>query len=294
MKNKRKMTGPNALYTIIISCRVYFRPMNKRNKSWRWSQVLALFVLTAAVFTMAAPFRGGGGMVKMQSAAMVPLLTTNSLAHGASFQARSLAQSVGCSGESLFRSAPRVKHVVRREILIRKVVSAEPVNFHAPRTGWTHLSQQVRAGLDRLAEGAETRTLELRSTGTLRGDMVDLARRANVLGGADQMSQLGAAILVGNGRGADDGAVQLSGRDQMAGPLVLYLVGDFNQVGVTRSQWEALDEVLDYLRMKWGEVKVSVRPHAGGAAGTRWGLGTQFPTEQFLRALQPPGPTPAG
>lgn len=272
--------------------------MNKRNKSWRWSQVLALLVLTAAVFTMAAPFRGGVGMVKMQSASMVPLFTANSLAHGASFQARSLAQRVGCSGESLFRSAPRVKHVVRREIVIRKGVSSEPVNFHAQRTGWKHLSQQVRAGLDRLAASVREKScpkaVELRSTGTLRGDMADLARRAKVLGGGvGQNNPLEAVLLIGNGRGAADGAVQFNERDQMEGPLALYLVGDFNQMGVTRSQWEALDEVLDYLRMKWGDVKVSVRPHSGGIAGGRWGLGTQFPTEQLLQALKPPGPAPA-
>jgi hypothetical protein len=38
-----------------------------------------------------------------------------------------------------------------------------------------------------------------------------------------------------------------------AGPLALYLVGDFNEVGVTRAQWAALDEVMDYLAMKWGK-----------------------------------------
>jgi len=269
--------------------------MNKRNRSWRWSQVLALFVLAAAVLTMTAPFRGGGGMVKMQSASVVPLLTTTSLAHGASFQARSLAPRVGFSREPLFRSAPEVKQLVRREIVVRKVVSVGPLDFHAQRTGWKHLTKEVRAGLDRLALAAGVRALELRSTGTLRGDMADLARRVKVLGGGDKKwEQLGAAILVGNGRGAADGNVQVGKCEgSVEGPLALYLVGDFNQMGVTRLQWEALDEVIDYLEIKWGAVRVSVRPHVEGAVGARWGLGTLFPTEQFLQAMVPPRKAPA-
>jgi hypothetical protein len=270
--------------------------MNKPNRSWRVSQALALFVLVAAVLIMAAPFRGGGGLVRMQSASVMPLFATASLAHGSSFQARSLSDRVGCSGESLFRSAPTVKLVKRREIVVRKVVSPIPVDFHAPRQEWEHLSQGVRRELDRLAMAAEVKAVEIRATGTRAGDLDDLVRRAKVLGGTGEVNHLGQAMVVGRGEGAGDGEVQVGkGEVSGAGPLALYLVGDFNEVGVTRAQWAALDEVMDYLAMKWGKVAVSVRPSTLG--GGRLGLGALFPTERFLRALMPPLPplnAPAG
>ena len=267
--------------------------MNKPNRSWRSSQVLALFVLVAAVLIMAAPFRGGGGLVRMQSASVMPLFASASLAHGSSFQARSLSDRVGCSGESLFRSAPTVKLVKRREILVRKVVSAIPVDFHAPRQEWGHLTEGVRRELDRLAMSAGVKAVEIRSTGTKSGDVEDLVRRAKVLGGKGEVDHLAQAMVLGRGEGADDGEVQVGkGEVAGAGPLALYLVGDFNEVGVTRAQWEALDEVMDYLAMKWGRVAVSVRPSTLG--GGRMGLGPLFPTERFLRALVPPMNAPAG
>lgn len=267
--------------------------MNERNRSWRASQALALFVLVAAVLIMAAPFRGGGGLVRMQSASVVPLFASAALAHGSSFQARSLCDPVGCSGESLFRSAPTVKLVKRREILVRKVVSAIPVDFHAPRKEWVHLSKEVRGELDRLAATAEVKAVEIRSTGTTSGDVEHLVRRAKVLGGEGDLDLLGRALVVGRGDGADDGEVQVGkGEAAGTGPLALYLVGDFNEVGVTRAQWEAMDEVMDYLAMKWGKVAVTVRPSTLG--GGRLGLGPLFPTERFLRALVSPVNAPAG
>jgi hypothetical protein len=263
--------------------------MNKTNRSWRWSQVLAMFVLVAAVLFMSAPFRGGGGLVKMQSASVVPLFASASLAHGSSFQALSLSESVASSGSSLFRSAPVVKLVKRREILVRKVVSEIPVDFHAPRKGWTHLSKEVRGQLDRLATADGVKAVEIRATGTTEGDLEDLVRRAKVLGAAADMEQLDGAIVLGR----DEGEVQVgAGEAVRKGPLVLYLEGDFNQDGVTPAQWQSMDEVFDYLAVKWGKVAVSVRPTSMDTG--RMGLGALFPTERFLRALVPPMDVPAG
>jgi hypothetical protein len=182
-----------------------------------------------------------------------------------------------------------VKQVIRREILVRKVVSPAPLDFQVPRAGWTHLTKSVREGLDRLAEGSEVRALEIRSTGTLRGNMDGLKRRAKVLGATGEMESVGRAVVVGNGREAADGEVEV-GREGGSGkgPLVLYLVGDFNQEVVSPRQWQALDEVLDYLELKWGRVRVSVRPLTESTAVSRMGLGALFPTEHFLKALAPP------
>jgi hypothetical protein len=269
--------------------------MNKTNRSWRWSQAVALFVLVSAVCIMSAPFRGGGGLVRMQSASMVPLLATASLAHGSSFQARSLAERVGCSGESLFRSAPAVKLVKRREILVRKVVSAIPVDFHSPRKEWVHLTRSVRGELDRLAARADVKAVEIRATGTMRGGLEDLARRAKVLGASDECAKLGQTLVVGRGEGSADGEIEAGPEGSFCeGPIALYLVGDFDEGGVTRAQWEALDEVMDYLAMRWGRVGVSVRPRVAGGASSLGGLGALFPTEKFLRALVPPRNAPAG
>ncbi len=286
--------------------------MNKHRKScWSLSQCLAAGVLAAAVLVMTAPFRGGEQATRMRTAAVLPILSTASIAHGASFQAFGSAERVRCSEESQFRSAVAAKRMQRREIVVRKSAGPSAESFQAPRTEWRHLTRAARVELDRLATVWQGGTVEIRGTGMRRGGLAELERLSRTLlpGG------LGAnAVLIGNGQGAADGAVQvkveaatepvaLHGVGRAAGSpgatepvaprgaeLPLYLAGNFHQHAPTQAQWEALDEVLDYLEMKTGRLAVRVQGAAdAGEDAAHAGPGPLFPAESLLHALVRPG-----
>jgi len=260
--------------------------MKQRQTCWRSSQLLAVICFAAAVLVMAAPFRGGGSMTRVQSASVLPLLSTASLVHGASFQARSGRERVECSESAMFRSAVEAKRIQRREIVVRKSVAKETLRFDEPRVGWKHLTKAARADLDRVVAGLSVPAVEIRSTGVVKGDWKSLERVKGVLGGQGAMPAMTNAVVVGNGDGAGDGELEVAVGE---GPLALYLVGDFFQRAPTAAQWEALDEVLDYLTLKWGKVRVGLQNRAVGSEPGSAGLGPYFPTERFLNAISRPG-----
>jgi hypothetical protein len=256
--------------------------MKNRQHPLRFSQILSLALFAGAVLVMVAPFRGDGGLTRTSQASMLPILSTASLAHGASFQARDSAERVWSSEGSQFRSAAVAKRLLapRREIVVRKVVAAVPTGWGQPRTEWKHLNKAGRTQLDAVAAAGE-REVWVQGTGTLRGDLPTLMRMTKSLGlGRSGVERVAGRLVVGNGSGAADGAVTAAaGGPDDAGPLVIYLVGDFHRQPATGAQWEALDEVLDYLEMKWGRVRVSL---PGAASGD---LGPLFPLDRFWQAL---------
>ncbi len=261
--------------------------MNKRRISWGFSQFLAALVVAAAVLLMMAPFRGGSTLTQMRTASVLPVLSTASIAHGASFQAFHSAERVRVSEAPLFRSAISAKSLQRREIIVRKSAGPLPEQFQAPRTQWRHLDPATRARLDRLAADWQGDTVELRATGLRRGGLAELERLSRAL----LASGLGSgALVIGNGAGSRDGAVQVrAGAPASVESLTLYLAGDFYWQAPTSAQWEALDEVLDYLELKGGKLKLTV-PGAGEGDFTRSGPGPLFPVAALWRAMQPPEP----
>jgi hypothetical protein len=83
---------------------------------------------------------------------------------------------------------------------------------------------------------------------------------------------------------------RVAGKPGEGKTLAIYLVGDFFRSPPTRAQWEALDEVMDYLALKWGRVQVAVSQVGGEGGSPRQALGPWFPVEAFFRALSgPPG-----
>ena len=75
------------------------------------------------------------------------------------------------------------------------------------------------------------------------------------------------------------------GADQF-GVIEVALVGDFESRGPTPSQLEALDELLDYLRMKTGVLRVDVHGGVESPAGhTGSCLGPGFPARQLIEEL---------
>lgn len=256
--------------------------MKNRTQPLRLSQILSVTLFALAVVIMVAPFRSDNTLTRMKGASMLPILSTASLAHGVSFQARGSVERVWTSEGSQFRSPLVAKNqlVPRREIVVRKVAGAVPEGWGEPRTMWKHLSKQGRQLLDGVA-ALGGREVQVRDTGTLAGDVVAVERMRVALG-LSKRGDGGAAVnlVLGNGQGATDGSINgnlVSAGE--GGAVVVYMVADFHRQPATSAQWEALDEVLDYLEMKWGRVKVSLPGTEGG------GLGPLFPVERFWRAL---------
>lgn len=252
--------------------------MKNRQQPLRLSQILSLVLFALAVLIMVAPFRSDQSLTRMKGASMLPILSTASLAHGVSFQARGSVDRVWTSEGSQFRSPIGAKNqaVSRREIVVRKVVTAMPEGWGEPRVEWRHLSKSARLMLDEFAAMGE-REVQVRTTGTLGGDLAAVSRMRLSLGlGEAAVGQ----VVLGNGVGSKNGSISGS---QLAtsgsGPLVVYLVGDFYRQPASSAQWEALDEVLDYLELKWGRVIVTL-PEA-----TAGNLGPLFPVDRFWSAL---------
>ncbi len=258
--------------------------MKNRPRTFRLSQILSLALFAGAVLIMVAPFRGDSTLTRTTTAGVLPILSTASLAHGLSFQARTSVERVWTSDGSQFRSAVAAKHqrVLRREIVVRKVAVALPKGWEAPRTEWKHLSRETRRQLDEVARHGP-REVQVRSTSTLEGNLAMLERMKSGLGWADPEQVEGELrLVVGNGKGAVDGSIEMRPEVVVGrGPLSLHLVGDFYRQTATAAQWAALDEVLDYLELKWGRVRVSLSRGEDGATT----IGPLFPEVSFRLAL---------
>ena len=256
--------------------------MNHRRISWGFSQFLAALVVVAAVLLMMAPFRGAGNLTRLRTAGVLPVLSTASIAHGASFQAFHTRDRVAVSEAALFRSAISAKGLQRREIVVRKSAGPTAEMFQAPRQEWRHLDRGLRARLDELAANWKGDSIELRATGLRRGGLAEMERLTRTL---VPVGMPQGTLVIGNGAGCRDGEVQVrSGAPPSEGPLKLYLAGDFHWQAPTRAQWEALDEVLDYLELKCGQLHLRLQGHQDETA-TGAGLGPLFPAESLLRAL---------
>jgi hypothetical protein len=103
-------------------------------------------------------------------------------------------------------------------------------------------------------------------------------------------------FVIANGQGEKDGHITVAERwckgltagdlmDQelREGSVSICLLGDFQQSAPTTAQLEALDELVDYLRVKIGPLKVTT--HTALSKGGAKCMGDKFPEEQVLEAL---------
>jgi hypothetical protein len=247
----------------------------------RFSQALAWLCLGLAALVLTAPFRGGDTGALRPASAM-PLMALGTLAERGSFHRLHEEERLTSSSGSLFRLGPLLGGWMegRREILVRKPAAGLPAGLDAPRTGWERLDKSTRAMLDAACGPAVDFGLLLRASTTLRGDAAELTRVRQRLGAGPA----GAAVelVIGNGRGLGDGVVQVIEPPPgaiPAGPVLVTLVGDFHQRPATQAQWEALDEVMDFLTIKWGgpRLRLADSREEGG------GPGPYFPGDQLLR-----------
>ena len=146
------------------------------------------------------------------------------------------------------------------------VVAAPQHDFSRLADHWLHLDRPAREAIDRLtsddsADGWASLSVDL--TGFMAGDVTTLGRHEkNALPDA---SIEACHFLIGNGNGAADGAIQPTIHWNQARlfsdrAIRIRLIGDPTHAPPTRRQWQALDELVDYLRARTGHLPLTASP----------------------------------
>jgi len=168
-------------------------------------------------------------------------------------------------------------------------------DFTAPRTAWQHLRAEDRERIDAGLEAGdgEFTWVMLHSSGTSEGSVVELDfHHRRVL---DIDDGLAYHLVIGNGRGMGDGEIGfaqrwddglpgavLGDRDKERGAISICLIGDFRYQEPSLGQLEALDEILDYLVGKFGDLRVGLRSEV--EPGRRDSPGGRFPVAALRMA----------
>jgi hypothetical protein len=224
------------------------------------------------------------------AASMVPLLAAGHLGSTEAFQRRQAAhvEIPLVRAPSLLAAAPAAASSSARQ---RKAL---PVDFSQPRVQWQQLGKEQRSQLDAgLARPAHWERVVLHGSRAGVGGGLLLERYHTQVLGID--TGLAHHFVIGNGHGAADGAISVSDRWQAGltpadmaepelrvGSISICLVGDFHHSEPTAAQLAALDELLDYLRIKLGALPVTTHRELTGSSC----LGPCFPEQELLEALQ--------
>lgn len=253
-------------------------------------QAIAAASVAAVVLVMLAPLRPGaplhgGG----REASAIPLLAADGLADSRAFHRLEFEPRVGAGLTPEFR-APLDGVSGRRpmrSVTVRKKVLALPGEITAPRKAWAYLSRTMR---DQIDAGAVSRggssCIVLHGSGGMAapslGAMSRMHRR--ILGLGDGVAY--DFIVAGDG----DGAGIMTGdrwREGTSadGEVRICVRGDFQTSGPGPAQLAALDELIDYLRVAIGHLRVTT--HAREAGRTVGCMGEAFPEAAVLEALNP-------
>lgn len=264
----------------------------------RWAGQLAvgavpgiLIVVTLMHMAAQTPRPGLSGT----AASIIPLLSTSGMADTPAFhRVTSAAPGQVLTGVQ-FR-APREDAPVsaQRVLTVTKRTTPLRVNFKAPRQEWKHLRATTRSDIDQgLNASKQWQRVVLHGTGSNQGTSRLLQRyHTDVQGVPEGMAW---HFIIGNGHGTHDGSIEAtdgwkrgipaaSGRDPGTRytSISVCLAGDFQAYGPTEAQLEALNELMDYLGIKLGDI------HLGGHEDARGGmascLGAKFPLEEIKSA----------
>ncbi|MEM6912184.1 MAG: hypothetical protein AAF555_11470 [Verrucomicrobiota bacterium] len=173
-----------------------------------------------------------------------------------------------------------------------KPASAEEFVFGEARTEWRWLTEETRSAIAlHSPKAASWKAMRVHSTGTLVGDLEALEDYQVRVRGLEE--GLAWHFLIGNGQGLSLGEIFIgprwkkqlaSGSAGAAEAISICLVGDFNRTTVPRSQLEALDELLEFLRARLGVIPVDI--HLEG--GRRPSPGERFPAAALRAAYGTP------
>lgn len=264
----------------------------------RWSAQILVgalpgLLILIAVMRMASHGHPSGAHAG-QVASLIPLLSASAIADTPAFHRLDVAKSQDLGAEVQFRlpraEAPAMLSKVRAT---PAPSSSEQVDFDAPRTHWQHLTSSVRSDIDEgLTRAPQWERVVLHGTGNATGSTRRLKRYLNDVRGVPE--GLAWHFVIGNGEGSADGLIEATDGWKRALPaasggdpglrytsISVCLAGDFHERPPTKAQLEALDELLDYISVKLGNIPVAT--HAD-ARGERAGcLGEMFPANLMCK-----------
>ncbi|MDB6075123.1 MAG: N-acetylmuramoyl-L-alanine amidase [Verrucomicrobiaceae bacterium] len=214
-------------------------------------------------------------------ASIIPLLSASGLTDSSAFHRLKFEPSAAATHTPQFR-VPDINKVPMKNAVVSPTAAAA-VNFSAPRTAWKHLSPAVRAQVDAsLAQHRDWQRIVLHGSGSSHGNAKLMDRYDVSVRGMEQGSNY--HFIIGNGAGAQDGLIETSRRWAQAGDasscVSVCLVGDFNEQAPSNAQMEAVDELMDYLSIKLGQMELS--PHSAAKGSVSSCLGTKFPCVETL------------
>ena len=173
------------------------------------------------------------------------------------------------------------------------ITSTAEYDFAAPRVAWHHLTPEQRTAIESgLKAGQKPSIAVLHSSGSTSASASALDdNHRRVRGLSDGMAY---HFVIGNGSGIPDGTLLVGKRWTQGQPaeamtdarlaqdaVAICLIGEFNRDYPTRSQLEALDELLDFLETKIGPRPVRLHREVENSA--RNCPGENFPVKA-LRA----------
>lgn len=264
----------------------------------RWAGQLAvgavpglLIVITLMNMAARTPSPGASGT----AASIIPLLSTSGMADTRAFHRVNTAPHAAIMPSVQFRQPRNAAPTLASRVLtVTKRTSPLRVNFKAPRQEWKHLTAAARSDIDQgLAASKQWQRVVLHGTGTSRGNARLLQRYHHDVQGVPE--GMAWHFIIGNGHGAGDGSVEAtegwkrgipaaSGRDPGTRytSISVCLAGDFQAQGPTEAQLEALKELMDYLGIKLGDIRLDGHEDAHGGMATC--LGEKFPLHE-IRAV---------
>lgn len=229
------------------------------------------------------------------AASIIPLLSTSGMADTPAFH-RVTSAGPGAVQDGVQFRAPREQAPARTQRVLTVIKRTTPlrVNLKAPRQEWKHLTADVRGDIVRgLNASKQWQRVILHGTGSNLGTPRLLQRyHADVQGVPEGRAW---HFIIGNGHGTADGRIEAtegwkrgvpaaSGRDPGTRytSISVCLAGDFQAHGPTVAQLEALKELMDYLGIKLGDIRLGGHEDArGDMAGC---LGLKFPLAEIQEA----------
>ena len=257
-------------------------------RSFTFLQGLAAASVAAVVIVMLAPLRPGSPLeAGRREASMIPLLAANGLADSGAFHRLRFQPALCASEEPQFIQSTSEQTGDRRlrVVTVRKKVLPLEVDLHAPRVEWKHLSTGVRNEIDLGSErGREIHAVVLHgSGGVIASNSRGLSRLHRwILGSA---SGVGYDFVIGDA--ANPSSIRSGDRWRQSSDdddaLRICISGDFETVGPSPGQLEALNELIDYLKIRLGHLRVTTQAQEAGRPVSCMGQG--FPESAILEAL---------
>lgn len=214
-------------------------------------------------------------------ASIIPLLSASGVSESANFHRLHELQDIAASEEVQFRHST---HLHQALPVVTAAAVAEPpldYDFDTPRTGWMELDQKDRAALDALlSTSAKDASVELLLHGTRETDASSrlLGRYLSEVRNAAPGS---CDVLV------SDKSIEILPSATAEGPLDIVFTGDFQTSPPTKKQLAALDEILDYLSIKTGQIHILQHLQDNGPLHHPC-LGRHFPVRQIAAAVASP------